>query len=88
MCVSVCVCVCVCVCVHAQSLSHVRLFAILCTIVHHTLLSTEFLRQEYWSRLPVPTPGDLLNLGMQPASLESPAFAGGFFTTEISGKPL
>ena len=42
-----------------------------------------FLRQKYWSGLPCPSPGDFPNPGMEP---ESPALAGGFFTTEPSGK--
>ena len=37
--------------------------------------------QEYWSGLPFPSPGNLLDPGMEPASFESPALAGGFFTT-------
>ena len=41
----------------------------------------EFSRQEYWSRLPFPTPGDLPNPWIKPGSLASPALAGGFFTT-------
>ena len=41
----------------------------------------EFSRQEYWSGLPFPTPGDLPGPGIEPMSLVSPAFAGGFFTT-------
>ena len=45
----------------------------------------EFSRQEYWSRLPFPTPVDLPNPGIQPASLGSPALAGGFFITESPG---
>ena len=40
----------------------------------------EFSRQEYWSRLPFPIPGDLPNRGTEPESLASPALAGGFFT--------
>ena len=44
-------------------------------------LSMEFSKQEYWSGLPVPTPGDLPNPGVEPTSLVSPALAGGFFTT-------
>ena len=44
-----------------------------------------FSRQEYWSRLPFPSPGDLPNPGIEPTSL---ALAGGFFTTEPSGKPV
>ena len=46
-------------------------------------LSVEFSRQEYWSGLPFPTPGDLLNTGIEPVS---PALAGGFFTTEPPAK--
>ena len=42
-----------------------------------------FSRQEYWSGLPLPPPGDLPNPGIE---LESPAWAGGFFTTEAPGK--
>ena len=42
----------------------------------------EFSRQEYWSGLPFPTPGDLPNSKVQPASL---ALAGGFFTTVPPG---
>ena len=51
-------------------------------------LSMGFPRQEYWSGLPFPPPGDLHDPGMEPASPESPALAGGFFTTETPGKPL
>ena len=43
-----------------------------------------FLRQEYWSGLPFPSPGDLPNPGIEPMS---PALAGRFFTTEAPGKP-
>ena len=38
--------------------------------------------------LPFPSPGDLLNPGIKPVSLASPALAGGFFTTEPPGKPI
>ena len=41
----------------------------------------EFSRQEYWRGLPCPPPGDLPNPEITPASLTSPALAGGFFTT-------
>jgi len=44
-------------------------------------LSMKFTRQEYWSRLPFPTPGDLPDPGIEPMSPASPALAGGFFTT-------
>ena len=46
-----------------QKLSRVRLFAIPWTVAHQASLSTEF-RQEYWSGLPCPPPGDLPNLGL------------------------
>ena len=44
----------------------------------------EFSRQEYWSGLPFPTPGDLPDPGIEPASLPSPVLAGGFFTTSAT----
>ena len=47
-------------------------------------LSTGFSRQEDWSGLPCPLPGDLPNPGTEPASLESPAFAGRFFTASAT----
>ena len=48
--------------------------------------STEFTRQEYWSVLLFPLPGNLLNPGIEPTSLVSPAFSVVFFTTEPLGK--
>ena len=51
----------------------------------------EFSRQEYWSGLPFPTPEDLPDPGMEPASPVSPAsptLAGRFFTTVPQGRPL
>ena len=51
------------------------------TIAHQAPLPMEFSRQEYWSGMPFLTPGDLPNPGVEPASLASPALAGGFFTT-------
>ena len=50
-------------------------------------LSMEFSRQEYWSRLPFPTPEDLPNPGIKPTSPVSSVLAGRFFTTEPPGKP-
>jgi len=44
-----------------------------------------FPRQEYWSRLPFPAPGNLPDPGTE--CRDSPALAGGFFTAEPSGKP-
>ena len=63
----------VCVCVH----SHAWLFAIPGTVAHQTPLT--FSRQEYWSGLPFPPPGDLPDLGIRPVFSVSPALAGGFF---------
>ena len=71
----------------AQSLSRVQLFETPWTVAHQVLLSMELSRQEYWSGLPFPTPGDLPNPGIEPTSLVSPALAGGFFTTSATGKP-
>ena len=54
-------------------------------VAHQALLSTGFPRQEYWSELPFPSPGDLPKPGIKHAS---PALAGGFFIAEPPGKPL
>ena len=51
---------------------------------HQAPLDMEFSRQEYWSRLPFPTPGDLPDPGIEPASLASPALAGEFFTNSAT----
>ena len=56
------------------------------TVAHQAPLSMEFSRQEYWSGLPFPAPGHFPNLEMEPASLVSPALAGGFFTTALPEK--
>ena len=45
-----------------------------------------FFRQEYWSRLPFPHPGDLSDTGIEATSPEPPALEGGFFTTKPPGK--
>ena len=58
--------------------SSVQLFETLQTVARQTPLSTEFCRQEYWSGLPSPLPGDLPDAGIES---KSPALAGGFFTT-------
>ena len=67
---------------HAQSLSCVWLFATLWTVSQQALLSMGFSRQEYWSGLPFPTPGDLPDLGIKPTTPESPSLVGRFFTPE------
>ena len=74
----------VCMCVYACVLSHfsrVGLFETLWTVAHQAPLSMGFSRQEYWSGLPFPTPGDLHNPGIKSASLMSPALVGGFLST-------
>ena len=52
------------------------------TIVHQAPLSMEFSSQEYWSRLPFPTLGDVPDPGIKFEFLASPAWAGRFFTIE------
>ena len=64
--------------------SHVQLFATLWTVAHQAPLSMGFSRQEYWSGLPYPPPGDLPNPGIEAASLKSSALAGRFFTTSAT----
>ena len=77
------VCVCMLIC-----FSHVWLFTTLWTVDYPTPLFVEFPWQEYWSGLPCPPPQDILNPGIKPISLSSPALAGRFFTTEPPWKPL
>ena len=50
------------------------------TIARWAPLCMEFSRQEYWSGLPFPTPGDLPNPEIEPMSVVSPVLAGRFFT--------
>ena len=52
-----------------QSLRCIWFFATPWTVAHEALLSMEVFRQEYWSGLPFPSPGDLLNTGIEPRSL-------------------
>ena len=54
------------------------------TVAWQAPLSMGFSRQKYWSELPCPSPGDLHDPGIKPASLVSPASAGGFFTTRAT----
>ena len=71
------VCVCVCAPVVSDSVTP-------WTISCQAPLSMEFYRQECWSGLSFPPPGDLPNPGIKPVS---PVLAGVFFTTEPPGKP-
>ena len=54
------------------------------TVARQAPLSMGFSRQEYWSALPFPSPGDLPNPETEPTSLKSPAQAGGSFTTSAT----
>ena len=51
-----------------ELLTFVRLFANLCTVARQAPLSVEFSRPAYWSGEPCPSPGDLLNSGIEPGS--------------------
>ena len=91
------VCVCVCVCVNFSNMCGVHKSLCCCcllakscltlwtpwTIACQAPLSMGFPRQEYWSRLPYPSPGDLPNPGIKPMH---PALACGFFMTKPPGK--
>ena len=72
---------------HVCMLSHfscVRLFATLWTVACQAPLSMGFFRQEYWSGLLCPPPGDLPDPEIEPMSLKFPALAGRFFTTSAT----
>ena len=55
-----------------------------CDLMHCSRPPSYVHRQEYWSGLPFPPPGDLPDPGIEPPS---PTLAGGFFITEPGGKP-
>ena len=74
---------CVCVCVF-ELLSRVRFLATPWTIARQAPLSMGFSRQEYWSGLPFPSPGDLPNLEIEPGS---PALQADSLPSEPQGKP-
>ena len=68
----------------AQSLSHVPLSVTPWTVAHQASLSMGFSRQEYWSGLPWPPPGDFSNLGIKP---RSPTIQADSLLSEPPGKP-
>ena len=70
--------------VKVKSLSRVRLFAILWTVAHQTPQSMGFSRQEYWSELPFPSPGDLPDPGIEP---RYPTLQANTLTSDPPGKP-
>ena len=59
-------------------------FTVPWTVAHQAHLSMGFSRQEYWSGLTFPSPGNLLDPGIEP---ESPALQAGSLLTELPGKP-
>ena len=74
--------------VHVLSCSVVsKLFVTPWTVAHQAPRSMEFSRQEYWSRLPCPSQGDLPDLGIKLPSLASAPLAGRLFITAPPGKP-
>ena len=76
-----------CCCVLSH-FSRVWLFTTLWTVAHQAPLSVRFSRQEYWSGSPCPPSGSLPDLGIEPASLMTPASTGKFFTTSTTWKAL
>ena len=71
-------------CMHPKSLQSCPTLCNLWTVTCQSPLSMGFSRQEYWSELPRPPPGDLPDSGIEPTSLTSPALAGRFFTTSAT----
>ena len=71
--------------VKVKSLSHVWLFVTLWTIAHQGPLSMGFTRQEYWSGLPFPSPGDLPDSGIEP---QSPSLQTDSLPSEPPGNPV
>ena len=67
-----------------KSLSHVRLFVIPWTVAYQASQSMGFSRQEYWSGVPFPSPGDLPDPGIE---LPSPTLQADALPSEPPGKP-
>ena len=68
--------------------SRVQLFVTLCIVAYQAPLSMGFSKQEHWSGLPCPSPGDLPDPGIKPESLLPPTLAGRFFTTSATWEAL
>ena len=68
-------------------LSCVWIFVTTCTVDRQAPLPMEFPRQECWSGLPIPSPPELPDPGIEPMSPVAPELAGRFFTTEPPGMP-
>ena len=74
------------ICVRSH-FSHVRLFVTLWTVAHQAR-SMGFSRQEYWSGLPLPSPGDLPGPGIKPASSVSPELQMDSLPLSHRGSPI
>ena len=72
---------------YACVLGHVLFFGTLWTIAHQASLSIGFSRQEYWNVLPCPSPGDLPDPGIQPASPAAPASQADSLPLSHQGNP-
>ena len=82
-------CVCVCACVFSRSVVSDSLGPYEPVACHGQVpLSMGFSKQEYWSGLPFPTPGDLPHPGIEHKSLASPTLAGRFFIIALLRKPV
>ena len=77
---------CTCACM-LSLFSHVQLLATLWTVARQAPLSMGVSRQEYWSGLPCPPPGDLPNQRIKSESLMYPALEVGSFPLALPGKP-
>ena len=73
-------------CVHTKSLQFCPTLPPYRLVALEASLSMAFFRQEYWSKLPCPSPGELLNPGIEPASLKSPALAGGLRISDFEAE--
>ena len=71
-------------CMHPSHFSSVQLFVTPWTVAYEAPQSIEFSRQEYWSGLPFPSPGDLPNPGIKP---RSPALQADSLPSKPPGKP-
>ena len=75
---------------HAWTLnhfSHVQLYATLWTVARQAPLSMGFSKQEYWSGLPCPPPGDLPDPGIEPVSPATPALQADSMLLNHRGSP-
>ena len=72
-----------CATIDVSVLSHVQVFVTLWTVAYQAPLCMGFSRQQYWSGLPFPSPGDLPNSGIEPGS---PALQADTLSSEPPGK--